>query len=215
MGLLPRALKNLPASIRKLDVKTAPGSVGCAVAWAAGITGDLIMPIQPENRKRYPKDWPQISLSIRERAGWKCEGTPQFPACRGEHGEPHPVTGSIVVLTVSHTDHTPENCDPANLRALCQRCHLNWDRPHHMANRQARKRREAATMELALTVPDPFEHAAADKEADDNQDANDQCPAQPIEQTIQRSAVSKMREDRDADQRAKQGDTFIHGTFPS
>lgn len=31
------------------------------------------MPIRPEERDRYPKDWSQISLRIRERAGWKCE----------------------------------------------------------------------------------------------------------------------------------------------
>ena len=31
------------------------------------------MPIRPENRSRYPKDWPAISLRIRERAGQKCE----------------------------------------------------------------------------------------------------------------------------------------------
>jgi hypothetical protein len=31
------------------------------------------MPIRPENRCRYPKDWAAISLRIRERAGHKCE----------------------------------------------------------------------------------------------------------------------------------------------
>ncbi|PAM99602.1 hypothetical protein CJI59_22145 [Streptomyces sp. Alain-F2R5] len=31
------------------------------------------MPIRPENRHRYPPDWPQISLAIKERAGWRCE----------------------------------------------------------------------------------------------------------------------------------------------
>lgn len=31
------------------------------------------MPIRPENQARYPKDWPAISLRIRERAGQKCE----------------------------------------------------------------------------------------------------------------------------------------------
>jgi hypothetical protein len=35
------------------------------------------------------------------------------------------------VLTVAHLDHAPENCDPANLRAMCQRCHLRYDRHHH------------------------------------------------------------------------------------
>lgn len=31
------------------------------------------MPIRPENKARYPKDWPAISMRIRERAGQKCE----------------------------------------------------------------------------------------------------------------------------------------------
>lgn len=33
----------------------------------------------------------------------------------------------VIVLTIAHLDHTPENCDPANLRAWCQRCHLRYD----------------------------------------------------------------------------------------
>lgn len=31
------------------------------------------MPIRPENKARYPKDWPAISAGIRERAGNRCE----------------------------------------------------------------------------------------------------------------------------------------------
>lgn len=31
------------------------------------------MPIRPSERARYPKDWPRISLRIRERAGQRCE----------------------------------------------------------------------------------------------------------------------------------------------
>lgn len=31
------------------------------------------MPIRPENRARYPKDWHAISLRIRQRAGNRCE----------------------------------------------------------------------------------------------------------------------------------------------
>jgi hypothetical protein len=86
------------------------------------------MPIKKENRHRYPKNWKAISLGIRERAGWVCEGSPDYPDCRAEHGKPHPVTGSKVVLTVAHLDHIPENFDEGNLRAWCQRCHLNYDR---------------------------------------------------------------------------------------
>lgn len=38
---------------------------------------------------------------------------------------------SRIVLTIAHLDHAPENNDPTNLRALCQRCHLAWDKEHH------------------------------------------------------------------------------------
>jgi 5-methylcytosine-specific restriction endonuclease McrA len=31
------------------------------------------MPIRPENRDRYPKDWPAISQRVRREAGYKCE----------------------------------------------------------------------------------------------------------------------------------------------
>lgn len=36
-----------------------------------------------------------------------------------------------IILTISHTDHDPTHNDPSNLRALCQRCHLRYDRHHH------------------------------------------------------------------------------------
>ena|ERR1700676_5380597 len=85
------------------------------------------MPIRPENRNRYPKDWKAISLGVREGAGWRCEGSPAFPDCRAENGKPHPATGSKVVLTVAHLDHTPENCELENLKAWCQRCHNTYD----------------------------------------------------------------------------------------
>ncbi|WP_020395373.1 hypothetical protein [Thiolinea disciformis] len=41
----------------------------------------------------------------------------------------------IIVLTVAHLDHDPTNNDPSNLRVLCGRCHLQYDEPHHRANR--------------------------------------------------------------------------------
>lgn len=41
------------------------------------------MPIRPENKALYPKDWKAISLEVRERAGWCCEGLEPYPDCRG------------------------------------------------------------------------------------------------------------------------------------
>lgn len=89
----------------------------------------------PLRRERYPADWEAISRRIRvERAGNRCEGSPRYPDCRAENGQPHPVTHSRVVLTVAHLDHDTTNNHDDNLRALCQRCHLFHDLEHHMAN---------------------------------------------------------------------------------
>jgi len=90
------------------------------------------MPISPENKARYPKDWPEISRRIRfYRAGGQCERIINGERCAARHGEPHPMTGSNVILTVAHLDHTPENCADDNLQAMCQRCHLRYDQHHH------------------------------------------------------------------------------------
>lgn len=96
-------------------------------------------PIRPENRKRYPADWKAISLAIKARAHWRCECTGECGRgthegrCPNEHGQPAYGTGSMVVLTTAHLNHTPEDCRPDNLRAMCQGCHLHYDRDHHAA----------------------------------------------------------------------------------
>ena len=114
------------------------------------------MPIKPENKKLYPKNWKEISLYIRkERASGKCEfcGVENYSvghwvedkffatneAIRMNEMYGLNVYESIpenkdfvkVVLTVAHLDHNPSNCDYSNLRALCQRCHLRYDAKHH------------------------------------------------------------------------------------
>lgn len=102
------------------------------------------MPIRPENRARYPANWAEISRRIRfERAQGRCEcagecgrGT-HTGRCPNVHGQPAYGTGSIVVLTVAHLNHTPEECDDGNLAAMCQGCHLHYDREHHAATRRA------------------------------------------------------------------------------
>ncbi|MDE2105505.1 MAG: hypothetical protein KGL39_50225 [Patescibacteria group bacterium] len=139
------------------------------------------MPIRPENRARYPKNWPQISAEIRGRAGNRCEecgvangelgarwhdGTwlPAIPD--GDNGIrlqwPRPGEyrlfrhGGIaadlkivrIVLTVAHLDHTPENCDPGNLRAWCQRCHNRYDAAARRAGIRERMRVMMATTDL-------------------------------------------------------------------
>jgi hypothetical protein len=43
----------------------------------------------------------------------KPQSRPRNTVC-APNGAPHPVTGSRVVLTVAHLDHTPENCEAHN-----------------------------------------------------------------------------------------------------
>lgn len=111
------------------------------------------MPIRPENVARYPSDWKAISASIKERAGNRCEcegecgrGTHDGRCPNVQYGEAYG-TGSKVVLTTAHLDHTPENCDPSNLRAMCQGCHLHYDREHH-AETAYRTRREGKAIDM-------------------------------------------------------------------
>ncbi len=54
----------------------------------------------------------------------------------------------VIVLTVAHLNHRPEDCRRANLRCMCQRHHLAHDAEHHRANAQATRRSRAGTLEL-------------------------------------------------------------------
>lgn len=81
----------------------------------------------------------EAGRQMRERILWRasncCEGSHAFPDCRALNGAPHPVTGSVVVLTTGHVDQDDTHNDPANLRAWCQRCHLVHDGHQHHVNR--------------------------------------------------------------------------------
>lgn len=91
----------------------------------------------PFDRSRYPDDWEEMRKKVLRRAENCCEGSPLYPWCNAMNGQPHPVTGSKVVLTIAHLDHDPEECrDLDRLRAWCQRCHLGYDRPRHIAKRR-------------------------------------------------------------------------------
>ena len=93
------------------------------------------MPIRPEMKARYPKDWKKRSLFVRKfRAKDCCEW------CGAKNGEPHPETGSKVVLTCAHVwDHRPEASSLMNLAALCQRCHNRHDAKRRAENRRKKK----------------------------------------------------------------------------
>lgn len=63
----------------------------------------------------YPENWNEIATEIKVAAGWKCENC----------GHPHDPKNGFT-LTVHHLDANPQNNDPNNLVALCQRCHLRF-----------------------------------------------------------------------------------------
>lgn len=117
------------------------------------------MPISPEDKARYPDDWPEISHRIRfERAAGRCEcegecGHDHGGRCEARHLPPHPVTNSKVVLTVAHRNHKPEEREDHELFAACQRCHLAYDREHHAATRRRKaEERKAAERAKVLRV---------------------------------------------------------------
>jgi 5-methylcytosine-specific restriction endonuclease McrA len=114
------------------------------------------MPIKPENRKRYPKDWKQIRAAILKRAEHRCEW------CGVKNHTTVERSGSQtrIVLTIAHLDHTPENCAAKNLRALCQRCHLNYDRPRHVHNARI-TRQSAKDRARPLLHPPPHTEASS------------------------------------------------------
>jgi hypothetical protein len=102
------------------------------------------MPIRPENKGRYPKDWKLRSYFVRFiRGRGKCE------KCGAEHGKPHPVTGSIVVLTTGHVyDDRPEACSLLNLAGWCQLCHNRHDAKDRQRRRKERLERESGQTRL-------------------------------------------------------------------
>ena len=93
----------------------------------------------PCDYKDYPPNWKsEIRPAILDRAGHRCEGSPKYPDCRAVNYEPHPITGSIVVLTIAHFDHDRTNNDYGNLWAWCQKCHNRHDAPHRVETRRGK-----------------------------------------------------------------------------
>lgn len=96
----------------------------------------------PINLKNYPKDWKMISLFVRTIvANNRCEFCGILNHITKENG-------SVVVLTVAHLNHNPMDCDWDNLKALCQKCHLNHDKDLHTQNRRKTKALKQGLMQL-------------------------------------------------------------------
>lgn len=113
----------------------------------------------PIDYSEYSPDWHEISRRIRfQRAGGRCEWTEEDGSrCEAINYEPHPITGSKVILTVAHLDHDKSHNADDNLLALCQLHHLGYDRDRHVANRKKNRRRAqvaAGQLELEMEIAD-------------------------------------------------------------
>jgi hypothetical protein len=101
----------------------------------------------PMLRSRYPANWDEIATQAKTEANWKCEQcgrecrkagesladfidrvVPKVH-CTDSYDLLHEITTKPTrfVLTTAHLDHTPENVDLSNLKALCSVCHCRMD----------------------------------------------------------------------------------------
>lgn len=85
----------------------------------------------PMEKERYPANWKQLALSVKEAAGWCCTACGKQCRKPGEKLDSHKRT-----LTVHHINHVPEDCRPENLIALCAPCHLKADAQWHAERRK-------------------------------------------------------------------------------
>lgn len=111
----------------------------------------------PVDYSRYPKNWKDISLAIRQRSRQQCEcmgecglhkTNPGPRRCKELNGEKAQWAKGKVILTVAHLNHDPQDCRPENLKAMCQRCHLRYDLKLHQANSRKTRRSKKACGEL-------------------------------------------------------------------
>ena len=122
-----------------------------------------VSPVRSADRGRYAADWPQISVAIRfGRAGGQCECAGEYGAghagrCEARHGQAHPVTGSLVVLTTAHRDHVPELLPSEPLRSL-PALSPGYDSGHHAMTRA--RTRQAPRHGWYGALPGPWPEAA-------------------------------------------------------
>ena len=107
----------------------------------------------PIDYRKYPKNWKEIREAVLKRAAYHCEfcGVEDriWVHRNKKNGAIYVRMNNLgrelrdelwaqryvawgapikVVLTIAHLDHDVNHNDPKNLMALCQRCHLRWDK---------------------------------------------------------------------------------------
>jgi hypothetical protein len=76
---------------------------------------------------RYPNNWSEIALKLKQQANWKCEKCglqclmPNDDVSRLSKSERMKIT-----LNVHHKNYRPEDNRPENLICLCTACHLSY-----------------------------------------------------------------------------------------
>lgn len=123
----------------------------------------------PMDLSRYPANWREISKRIRERSGGKCEwcGVENHTFYRNNSDGTRSMVDGMeleaamldgdkltrIILTVAHLGtphedgaagdkHDKMDVRDENLAALCQRCHLNYDRDEHVQNRRRNREKK-------------------------------------------------------------------------
>lgn len=123
----------------------------------------------PINYSKYPSNWKsEIRPAILKRAENKCEfcGLENYAIGYREGKVWHEIEKSFsgdmhaedaisegfkiikIILTVAHLDHDIMNNDYSNLKALCQKCHLNYDHKHHLKNSRNTRNAKKGLTEL-------------------------------------------------------------------
>lgn len=102
--------------------------------------GDKCEVCRVPNRKtivRHPRTYPGWWFEIDTGAAYDESGTPK--GIMRETDIPSDFKVTTIVLTVAHLNHVAGQDDDDNLKALCQRCHLKYDREKHKETRATRK----------------------------------------------------------------------------
>lgn len=108
----------------------------------------------PCNYKLYPENWlTEIRPRILKRAKDKCEfcGVVNYSWINRHTREIQlrSEEDSIrVILTIAHLDHDIKHNEDSNLKALCQKCHNNYDRKNRNKNIRTRKMKNQLTLNI-------------------------------------------------------------------
>ena len=100
-----------------------------------------------------PDPWhPLFVQAMLTSVGARCQGSPAYPQCCAVQGQPHPATGTPVILTIVQRDWASTPLDEDPLRVWCQRCRHSYE----VAQRQATRllpHREHEARQLSLLEP--------------------------------------------------------------